>query len=49
MSEPYQGYTRDMTEQEVREAFVKKYGYEPKEIIRRWDWLAGPVRKVEEK
>ena len=39
-----QGYSRADTEEEVREAFKKKYGYEPNEI--RSDgggWYAGPI------
>jgi len=41
----YQGYRAvDTTIEEVRTAFVKRYGYEPEVVERSGpDWLAGPI------
>ena len=42
----YQGYRADTTIEEVRAAFVKRYGYKPEVIERSGpDWLAGPIRE----
>jgi len=43
----YRGYRAvDMTREEVRMAFTKRYGYEPNIIERSGpDWLAGPIRE----